>query len=86
MKIQAQGKDWQIKRKASIYTNRSGKDDVRIWVESDHGAKFEDGKRYSSVQVIAAESGEFIRNYSAVPETITPEFLRQNGFLNPLAH
>lgn len=82
MKIQAHGKDWQIRRKPSVFVSRSGKDDVRIWVESDHGARFSDGKRYSSVQVLAAESGEFIRNYGAIPEQITPNFLRQNGFLD----
>lgn len=82
MKIERDGKQWLIKRRASIFTSRNGKEDVRIDVESDHGGKEADGKRYSGVQVIAAESGEMIRNYGPVPEDITLDFLKQAGFVD----
>lgn len=85
MYLKLNGKSWLIKRAPSIYTNRNGLDDTRIMAESDtHGAKMEDGKRYETVMALCSESGERLRDYGAIPEDITMEFLLDNGFIDKI--
>lgn len=50
----------------SIYTNRAGHTDIRVQHESEWGAKHENGRRYSTIQVMAAENLETIRNYGSI--------------------
>ncbi|MGK9452610.1 hypothetical protein [Acidithiobacillus caldus] len=59
----------------SIYTNRPGKIDVRIDCESDWGAKHQNGLRYITAQVLAAESFEVLRNYSPIQGHVLTEIL-----------
>lgn len=85
VKIQLNGKTWKVERRASIFTNRNGCEDVRVMVENDHGAKdSDDGKRYTTNMVLAAESGETIRHYEAVPKEIDMSFLADKGFLDKI--
>lgn len=50
----------------SIYTNRTGRTDIRIARETDWGARHENGRLYSTIQVRAAESLDIIRNFGGV--------------------
>lgn len=82
IKLQLDGKDWKVKRGRSIFTNRANQEDVRIDVESDHGAKdVEDGKYYTTMCVLTAESGAVLRKRRAVPKEISMDFLRNKGFI-----
>lgn len=85
MYLKLNGKSWFIKRAPSIYTNRNGCEDTRVMAESGaHGAKREDGKRYEIIVTLASESGEFLRNYGAIPKEISMEFLLDNGFIDKI--
>lgn len=85
MKLQLDGKSWKIRRAPSIFTNRNGCEDVHISVESDHGAKDdEDRKYYEGMTVLAAESGVVLRKYRATHKDITLDFLLENGFIDKL--
>lgn len=59
----------------SIYTNRSGKTDVRIQRESDWGAKHENGCHYSTAQVLSAEDFEILRSYTPIQGHALAEIL-----------
>lgn len=83
IKLQLDGKSWKVKRSRSIFTNRANQEDVRIDVESDHGAKdAEDGKYYTTLCVLAAESGAVLRKHRAIPKEISMDFLVDKGFVD----
>lgn len=85
MKLQRNGKTWKIERRASIFVSRNGCEDTRVYVEADHGAKDrEDNKRYTTVLVVASESGAMLRHYEPVPQEITLDFLQDNGFVDKM--
>ncbi len=52
-----------VKVGPSIFTNRTGRTDIRIMRESEWGSREDNGRRYSTCQVLATESLETIRNY-----------------------
>lgn len=76
-----------VKRVPSIFTNRSGKEDCYISKQcKTHGARESDGKLYSCVARIAAESGEFIRSHEPLPAEITLPLLHQWGFVSSVSN
>jgi hypothetical protein len=83
MKItDAKGRNWIIDKGPSIWMTRNGKQDIRIKKQNaGHGMREEDGKLYVTAAVFAAESGEQIRGYEALPAEIALTLLRQWGFI-----
>ena len=76
---------WHIEKAPSIFTFRNGKVDIRIRQRSgprEGGVMLSDGFFYITAQCFAAENGAIISNYMALPPDITPELLRQWGFLD----
>ena len=59
----------------SIYTNRKGRVDIRILENSDWGAKHDNGYRYKTRKVIAAENLENIRDYAPIQGNVMDEIL-----------
>ena len=59
----------------SIYTNRPGKTDIRIDRETEWGGKHENGLRYSTAQVWAAEDFEILRNYHSIQGHVMSDIL-----------
>lgn len=57
----------------SIYTNRTGRTDIRIMHETDWGARHENGRLYSTIQVMAAENLDIIRNFGYVQADVVDE-------------
>lgn len=76
------GSHWQITRRRSIWTNRAGLEDVRICRADSWGGRGTDGRLYSPQQVLAAEDGAVLSAYGAIPAFITPEWLRDQAFLD----
>jgi len=72
MKItDAKGRNWIIDKGPSIWMTRNGKEDIRIKKQNaGHGMREEDGKYYVTAAVFAAESGEVLREYEAVPDEV----------------
>jgi hypothetical protein len=79
------GKDkYRIRRGPSIFTDRRDKHDCAIWKRNDkpHGAKMDDGKHYSIINIIACESGELLLDHEAIPADISPDFLKDQGYID----
>lgn len=81
MKFTHNGKGWLIKRAKSCFTARPGKDDVSVYKQSVWGRRGSDGNLYKCCLRLAAEDGSLLRDYEAVPNHITVEYLKQNGFI-----
>lgn len=75
------GRWWRIKSGNSIFVSRKGKTDVSVRMETDHGGREDDGKRYSTMALFDSETGEVVRNYGPLAPEITVPQLRAWGFI-----
>lgn len=82
MYFESNGAKWLIKRGPSVFVSRSGKEDVKIFKQAEWGSRESDGKLYNCRRILAAEDGSMVRDYEAVPNEITVEWLRQAGFID----
>lgn len=81
------GTTYEISRRPSIYTNRKGKDDCRIFIcqpphETHKGGRRNGNMICRTIRVIACESGEIIREFDCVPKELNNELLKQNAFID----
>lgn len=78
---------WHIRRGPSIFVERNGKEDVFIRQEvkstANGGVRYEDGKLYRLARIVAADTGETLRDYCQIPEELGNDKLRDLGFLEP---
>ncbi len=82
MYIETEKDKWWVHRAPSVFVNRTGKEDVSVYKRSVWGRRQPDGKLYKCVKRLAAESGETLRDYDAVPPQVTNGWLKQAGFLD----
>jgi hypothetical protein len=73
---------WHISKGPSPFVFRKGKQDVSVASRAGWGIKRDDGFHYDTQVRFAAESGAVISEYSRMPPEITPDLLKQWGFLD----
>jgi hypothetical protein len=51
-------------------------------LQGEYGSREEDNKKYRTSLWIACESGEILRSYETIPNSISLEFLKDNAFID----
>ncbi len=82
MHIEIDGNYYWVGKGPSCFTFRKGKDDVSIYKRGLWGRRQPDGKLYRCCLKLDAESGNVVRDYEALPNQFTVNWLKQVGFIS----
>lgn len=81
--IEVNGEVFRVTRSQSIFTNRSGKIDIRISGRGNWGTKANDGYLYNTRQCLDYETGERVGNFNGnLPERFPLNHIFEDSFFN----